>query len=110
MIVERINFSGLREMNQEQAAIVVRGAGHKDHAEGWIKGINDELIEKEIFAKPTTEHYTIRVSEGRDDLIMIYGKEQSPVMGKMAMWRLHWQPTISWLEDWIVNDAEHFEN
>ena len=108
-LMENRSFSQLEEMNREGiAAIVVRGAGHADHREGWIDGLNEELIEKEIFENATTEHYSISVKPDRDDLVMVYGAEQKPNMGKMAMWRLGWQPTISWLEDWIVNDAKDF--
>ena len=101
----KITFSKAARMSKKTNAIVLRGAGHVDHRDDWVNGINNELLKNKIFKAPTTEHYTLNVNEDRDDIIMVFGEKQKPNMGKMAMWRLGWLHDISWLEDYIVNDS-----
>jgi hypothetical protein len=106
---EEITFSDAEKMNEDTSAFVIRGAGHDDVRDSWIDGINEQLVnDEEIFANPVTEIYLLPVQGDRTDIVMVYGAEQEPDMGRMAMWRLRWAGDIAWLEDYIVNDAKHF--
>jgi|6_EtaG_2_1085325.scaffolds.fasta_scaffold145980_2 hypothetical protein len=120
---EFITFNKAKEMNKQGiAAFVIRGAGHDEIRDRWIQGINDQLVKEEkIFAKPVTEIYLLPVQPScftvgigelatvqRVDIVMVYGQEQEPNMGRMAIWRLKWAGDIAWLEDYVVNDAVHY--
>jgi hypothetical protein len=107
---DEITFADAKKMNVDKAAFVIRGAGHDKVRDGWINGINENLIGEEIFANPVTEIYLLPVQGDRTDIVMVYGAEQKPDMGRMAMWRLKWAGDISWLEDYVVNDAKHFSD
>jgi|TARA_R110000824_G_scaffold195727_2_gene378610 hypothetical protein len=105
---ETIDFAKAKSMdNKGTPAIVLRGCGHDDIRDGWIEGVNNELVDSEIFKSPMTEIYLLPTKyEERIDVVMVYTEAQEPNMGRMAMWRLKWQGEISWLEDYIVNDEE----
>tara|TARA_R110002020_G_scaffold26072_7_gene84377 strand:+ start:472 stop:837 length:366 start_codon:yes stop_codon:yes gene_type:complete len=105
---ETINFKDAVYMNEKgRSAIVVRGIGEWENIDEWIDGINGDLVEDKIFVSPMTEIYLLPTNkEGRTDVVMVYGNEHRPAMGKFAMWRLGWAGRISWLEDYIVNDVD----
>lgn len=109
MEYKEITFLEAVILNGKTSAFVIRGGGAEEHREGWIDGINNQLVnEEKIFTAPITEFYILPVSVGRTDIVMVYGADQGADMGRMAMWRLNWRGDISWLEDYIVNDAKYF--
>ena len=109
MTYKTISFAKARSMDKKGiAAIVIRGAGAEGIRDGWINGINEQLVDEGIFKSPMNEIYLLpTLHEDRVDIVMVYGDEQKPEMGRMAMWRIGWQGDISWLEDYIVNDGEY---
>ena len=105
---ETIDFAKAKSMDKKgTAAIVLRGCGHDDIRDGWIEGINGQLVDSGIFKSPMTEVYLLpTIHDQRIDVVMVYTGDQEPDMGRMAMWRLQWGSDVSWLEDYIVNDKD----
>lgn len=108
---ETIDFAKAKSMDKnDTAAIVLRGCGADDIRDGWINGINGQLVEEGIFKSPMTKIYLLpTMHDARVDVVMVYTADQQPNMGRMAMWRLEWAQDISWLEDYIVNDKDVHE-
>jgi hypothetical protein len=109
------NFKELKKLNKSETKkgfMVVRCAGHPDNSQAWIDGINNDLMEEGIITSPITEAYTIHVCDNRDDLILVYTTAEGLDMGRLPMWRIAscqagW--SITWLEDYIVNDKDDFD-
>tara|TARA_R100000742_G_C4247502_1_gene66207 strand:+ start:35 stop:388 length:354 start_codon:yes stop_codon:yes gene_type:complete len=99
--------------NEGRAFLVVRGGGSEKYQHEWIEAINNGLIEQGITSDPLgQEAYSLPVREGRDDLLLAWDTVDSIDSSKLALWRLKanmvgW--SISWLEDYIVNDAGEFK-
>ena len=109
-----ITFAKANALDKEgRAFLVVRGGGSEEYQHEWIEAINNGLIEQEITSDPLgQEAYRLPVNEDRDDLLLAWDTVDSIDSGKLAMWRLKanmvgW--SISWLEDYVVNDKENFK-
>ena len=105
---QTIDFDQAKSMDRKgTGAIVLRGCGGDEYIRENIEAINEEMIKEGCIANPCTSCYQINTNvDDRDDLVMVYGEDQNPNMGRFAMWRLSHQGLVSWLEDYIVNDAD----
>ena len=98
---DEITLSGLRDIEGE--ALVCLGAGDDEIRQGWIDGVNGELVEGEHIPEPLTEVYVTETTGGRLDLVMVL-KEAN--VGTLAVWRMGWAQDIKWLSDYVHNYAD----
>ena len=110
--IQSVSFQELEIMNKnsKEGFLVVRGAGHPDHSQSWIDGINKDLLENNIIASPINEAFTIQVNKDRNDLILVWTTAEGINIGALSIWRLgnlEWCCS-TWLEDYLVNDKKDF--
>jgi hypothetical protein len=106
-IIQEKHFS---DIDPNIFGIVILGAGGE--LQDWVDGITKELLKAKIieplkgdllFSDAYKVSGNIRGKEGRTDIVLIFNPEIVLEMGKLAIWRLGWSGTISWIDDFKDN-------
>jgi len=106
---KEISFDEFKSTVKDLEGLVLLGAG--GDLNDWIKGVSNDLHEKEIAAsdKPSdlwSAAYVLTTSGGRTDLALVFNTDKNALnVGKLAMWRLQFGDA-SWISDYLVNYAK----